>query len=216
MKKLGFALMLVAIVAFVAVGSAAARSASGSGSSVAASPSDSHSSSQSDDHGSGKGSDDSSGRGDDGGQREPGEDVRGNCDEAEHANDAGCLGTQTRTNSSSTSTSSNGQSNSSSGLAASTVTAGKKLVASVGPGYSITLKTRAGAAVKTLRAGTYTIVVRDRSPEHNFHLSGHAVNKATSPGSVSTSTWRVRFVSGTYSFACDPHADMMRGSVRVV
>jgi plastocyanin len=96
------------------------------------------------------------------------------------------------------------------------VVAGKQLVASVGPGFSIALKTAAGAAVKTLRAGTYTIVVHDRSPEHNFHLVGRAVNKATSPGSVSTRTWRIRFVPGSYSFVCDPHASMMRGSLRVV
>jgi hypothetical protein len=103
MRKLGFALVLVAIVAFVAAGSAAARNATGSGSSAAASQSDSHGSSHGDDHGSGKGSDDSGDRGDDG-QRAPAEDVRGNCDEAEHANDAACLGTQAGTTSSSSST----------------------------------------------------------------------------------------------------------------
>jgi isopropylmalate/homocitrate/citramalate synthase len=72
----------------------------------------------------------------------------------------------------------------------------------------------------TLRDGSQlegiSLTVDDKSNEHNFHLSGRAVNKATSPASVSTSTWRVRFVRGTYRFACDPHAGEMRGSLRVV
>ena len=214
MRKLGFALMLVAIVALVAVGSAAARNATGSGSSVAASQSGSHGSSHGDDHGSGKGSDDSGDRGDDDGQREPGEDVRGNCDEAEHANDAACLGTQAGTTSSNSSTSSNLRSKSSSGSAANAGTASKKLVASVGPGFSMTLTSTAGAAVKTLPDGTYTILVRDGWPEHNCGLFGRAVDEATSPAPDSTSTWRVRFVRGTYSVACDPHAGSARKPAR--
>jgi plastocyanin len=213
MKKLGFAVMLAAVVAFVAVGSAAARNGSGSGSSKSAPQSSSHASAHGDDHGSGKGSDDGA---ENTGQREPGEDVRGNCDEAEHANDAGCAAAPAAPNSSGASLRSTLTSKSSAGQAAGAVAAGKRLVASVGPGFSISLKTAAGAAVKTLRAGTYTVLVRDRSPEHNFHLAGRAVNKSTSPGSVSTSTWRVRFAAGTYNFMCDPHADAMRGSIRVV
>lgn len=90
-----------------------------------------------------------------------------------------------------------------------------KLLASVGPGYTITLRTASGATVRNLKAGTYTVVVRDRADVHNFRLSGQGVNKATGVEWTGTQTWRVRFAKGkTYRFICDPHADDMRGSFR--
>ena len=91
-----------------------------------------------------------------------------------------------------------------------------KLVATVGPGATITVRTAAGAPVRTLRAGVYTIVVRDRSDEHNFRLRGPRVNRATGVDATGTTTWRgVRLVRGTYAFLCEPHSDDMRGVVRV-
>ena len=95
-------------------------------------------------------------------------------------------------------------------------TAGKRLIGTVGPGFSIALRTPAGAAVKTLRAGTYSVVVRDRSPEHNFHLRGRGVDKATTVGASATKTWTVKLAPGTYTYVCDPHASSMRGSLKVV
>jgi hypothetical protein len=90
-----------------------------------------------------------------------------------------------------------------------------KLVGTVGPGYTITLRTAAGATARSVKAGVYAITVRDRSEEHNFHLSGPGVNKWTSVDGVGTKTWRIRIVRGkTYRFVCDPHAEMMRGSLR--
>ena len=90
-----------------------------------------------------------------------------------------------------------------------------KLVATVGPGDSITLRTAAGAPVRALRAGIYTVVVRDRSDEHNFHIVGPGVSKATGVGSTGTVTWKVKLLRGKgYRFQCDPHADDMRGSFR--
>jgi plastocyanin len=226
MKKLGMTLMLAALVALFAVATSSARSAGGASvtaaqsSSHAADPGSGHDGSddQGDDHGnhSEQGDDNGGQKGDDDGdRREAGEDVRGNCDEAEHANDAACLNAVTKpstptTTNTSTNTNTN-QSKNKSGRRAGA----KQLVASVGPGFSITLKTAAGAVVKTLPAGTYTVSVRDRSEEHNFHLTGRGVDKATSLGSVATSTWRVRLTAGTYTFKCDPHAQMMRGSIRV-
>ena len=52
------------------------------------------------------------------------------------------------------------------------------LVATVGPGFSIKL-TKDGAAVKNLPAGDYTITVHDLSAEHDFHLAGGGISKAT-------------------------------------
>jgi plastocyanin len=99
--------------------------------------------------------------------------------------------------------------------AAARPSAATTLRGTVGPGFTITLKTQNGAAVKTLKPGTYTIVVRDRSPIHNFHLSGPRVNKATSVVKTGRTTWTVRFTRGTYRFRCDPHRTLMHGSFLV-
>jgi plastocyanin len=100
-------------------------------------------------------------------------------------------------------------------LGASPATA-KTLKATVGPGATITLKNAAGRRVTTLTAGTYTIVVDDRSSEHNFRLAGPGLNKSTGLSFTGKKTWRnVRLARGkTYTYLCDPHADHMRGSVR--
>ncbi len=89
--------------------------------------------------------------------------------------------------------------------------AATRLVATVGPGFNITL-TKNGTRVRTLRPGTYTIVVRDRSDEHNFRLNGPSLNRATGVERIVSATWTVRLRRGTYRYVCDPHADGMRGS----
>jgi len=90
-----------------------------------------------------------------------------------------------------------------------------RLNATVGPGFTITLRTQAGARVRNLRAGRYVIVVRDRSRAHNFHLTGPGLNRRTTVGFVGTVTWRLTLRAGRYSFVCDPHARGMRGAFRV-
>ncbi|MFL5964167.1 MAG: plastocyanin/azurin family copper-binding protein [Gaiellaceae bacterium] len=89
-----------------------------------------------------------------------------------------------------------------------------KLVATDGPGFTISLK-QGGKTVKTLKAGTYTITVQDKSNIHNFHLIGPGVNKATSVGAVKTYTWKVTLKKGTYKYICDPHKTIMKGSFTV-
>jgi plastocyanin len=88
------------------------------------------------------------------------------------------------------------------------------LTATVGPGFTITL-TKGGKKVTTLKAGTYRIVVRDRSNDHNFHLRGPGVNKATGVGAVTSVTWTLKLRAGRYTFVCAPHASAMRGTFRV-
>lgn len=92
-----------------------------------------------------------------------------------------------------------------------------RLVATVGPGTMITFKKSSGAAVRSLRPGTYTITVRDRSRAHNFHLLGptNTLSRSTTVGFVGTKTWRMRLVKGRYSYICDPHAMTMKGSFTV-
>jgi plastocyanin len=84
-----------------------------------------------------------------------------------------------------------------------------KLTATVGPGFTITL------SKKTVKAGTYVIIVRDRSKIHNFHLLEPGVNKKTSVAAVKSYTWTVKLKRGTYRFICDPHASIMEGTLKV-
>jgi plastocyanin len=90
-----------------------------------------------------------------------------------------------------------------------------RLTATVGPGFTISLRTATGRRVSRLRRGRYRITVRDRSASHNFHLRGPGVNKRTSVGFRGNRTWTVTLRRGLYRFVCDPHARRMRGSFRV-
>ena len=100
------------------------------------------------------------------------------------------------------------------GIAAPSGAATPKLVANVSDPLHISLK-QGGKTVKTLKAGAYTIVVQDQASDHNFHLSGPGLNKKTSIGDKGTFTWKVKLVKGTYSYVCDPHASVMKGSFTV-
>ena len=83
------------------------------------------------------------------------------------------------------------------------------LIGTDGPGFTITM------SKKTVKAGTYTIVIHDKSSIHNFRLTGPGVNKLTSVPWVGTKTWTVNLKKGTYKFVCDPHATIMKGVLRV-
>jgi len=93
-----------------------------------------------------------------------------------------------------------------------------KLVLTSGPGFSIKLKTSAGKAVKTLKTGTYTVVVRDRSASHNAHVIAPGFNRATTVPFVGTKTWKVKLAKpGALRYQCDIHAaEGMRGSAKIV
>ena len=99
-------------------------------------------------------------------------------------------------------------------IAAGPANAATKLVATVGPGFTITLK-KAGKKVTTLPAGAYTITVQDKSSSHNFSLSGPGIKKSTTVGFVGTKTWNVTMRKGKFAYACMPHASSMRGSFTV-
>lgn len=85
------------------------------------------------------------------------------------------------------------------------------LTATVGPGFTITLRNAEGARITQVDPGTYEIEVNDLSEEHNFHLSGPGVNRATSVEGTGTERWTVTFTEGRYSYVCDPHAGEMNG-----
>jgi plastocyanin len=90
-----------------------------------------------------------------------------------------------------------------------------KLVGTVGPGFTITLKTTAGKKVTTLKPGAYAIEVTDKASIHNFHLTGPGVNKKTSVGATGKQTFNITLRKGTYRFVCDPHSSSLRGSFTV-
>lgn len=97
------------------------------------------------------------------------------------------------------------------------ITAKTKLVLTSGPSRSITLKTTSGAAVRTMKPGTYTVTVRDRSRMHNARIVAPGFNRATTVAFVGQQTWRVRLTrAGTLRFLCDQHASQMKGSARIV
>jgi plastocyanin len=89
-----------------------------------------------------------------------------------------------------------------------------KLVATDGPGFTISVK-KAGKKVVKIKPGKYTITVKDLSSAHNFHLTGPGLNKKTTVSFQGTKTWTVTLKKGTYKYVCDPHAPIMKGSFKV-
>ena len=90
-----------------------------------------------------------------------------------------------------------------------------RLVGTVGPGFTITLK-KAARPVRLLTAGRYSITVADKSNIHNFHLKGPGLNKEiTTVGFVGTKTVILALKKGIYTFVCDPHFTSMKGSFKV-
>jgi len=91
-----------------------------------------------------------------------------------------------------------------------------RLVGSTGPdgAFHITL-TKGGKKVTKLKAGKYTIVVKDIAKTHDFHLTGPGVSKKTPVKGKGTFTWHVTLAKGTYRYICDPHKALMKGSFTV-
>lgn len=91
-----------------------------------------------------------------------------------------------------------------------------KLIATVGPGFTISLKTPAGKKVTSLKPGSYAITVNDRSAKHDFRLKGPGVSKVfSSVSAVGKKTVTVHLRAGRYQFSCAPHAAAMHGAFRV-
>jgi plastocyanin len=103
------------------------------------------------------------------------------------------------------------------GVAGTATSATKVLKGSVGPAFVITVKTSAGKPVKTLKAGTYKLIVQDKSAIHDFHLIGPGVNKViTTVPFQGTKSVVVKLKKGRYIYECDPHVSFgMKGSFKV-
>ena len=91
--------------------------------------------------------------------------------------------------------------------ATSSAPATKVLRGTVGPGFTITVKNAAGKVVKTTKAGTYRLTVKDKSTFHDFHLIGPGINKVvTTVSFTGTKTVIVKLKAGRrYIYRCDPH-----------
>jgi phosphoribosyl-AMP cyclohydrolase len=92
-----------------------------------------------------------------------------------------------------------------------------KLTGTTGPGFTITLK-KAGTKVKTLRPGSYTITVSDKSSQHNFVLTGPGIKNKQITGLAfkGTKAVTVTLKRGTYTYYCTPHRSSgMKGGFTV-
>jgi plastocyanin len=76
--------------------------------------------------------------------------------------------------------------------------------------YKITL-TSGGKAVKTLKAGTYTLVIHDDSSIHNYELDGPNGKSwtFTSVPFTGTKTVTLKLTPGAYKAYCAPHESIM-------
>ena len=85
-----------------------------------------------------------------------------------------------------------------------------------GPGFEIEVKQN-GEDAESVKAGTYTLKVEDKSASHNFHLIGPGVDeKVTDVAFVGDKTVTVTLKKGTYTYQCDPHASSgMKGTFEV-
>jgi plastocyanin len=90
-----------------------------------------------------------------------------------------------------------------------------KLIGTVGPGFTITLK-KNGKRVRAVKPGMYTFVVSDKSGIHNFEIEGPRLDRAiTTVGATGTKTVTLRLRRGTYKYYCAPHESTMHGSFKV-
>jgi plastocyanin len=101
-------------------------------------------------------------------------------------------------------------------IAGTASAAPRTVVGTVGPDFTISLS-QGGQKVTTLKRGVaYRLVVNDRSPSHDFHLTGPGMNKIlTSVGFTGMKSVVLTFKAGSYTFVCDPHSSVMHGSFKV-
>lgn len=92
-----------------------------------------------------------------------------------------------------------------------------KLVGTVGPGFTISLKNTAGKRVTTLEHGRYAFVVGDRSSIHNFTVKGPGIANRTITGTgfVGTKTAVLTLKPGKYTLYCTIHPTTVRTTLTV-
>ena len=102
-------------------------------------------------------------------------------------------------------------------IAVTAATAGaskSRLIGTVGKNnsFKITLADSSGRRVRSLKTGTYTIVVHDASRIHNFELEREHNGRdwdVTNVAFVGTKTIRLKLTPGEYKVYCEPHESTM-------
>jgi len=94
-----------------------------------------------------------------------------------------------------------------------------KLIGTVGPGYTITLK-QGTAKVKTLKAGKYVFVITDKASIHNFTIErekgGPKIEKTlTGTSFQGKKTMTVTLKTGSWKYYCSIHEPQMFGFFKV-
>jgi plastocyanin len=94
-----------------------------------------------------------------------------------------------------------------------------RLIGTVGPGYTITLK-KGTAKVKTLKAGKYTFVITDKASIHDFTIErekgGPKIEKTlTGTSFQGKKTVTVTLKKGSWKFYCSSHEPEIFGFFKV-
>ena len=94
-------------------------------------------------------------------------------------------------------------------LSAVPASAATTLDGTVGPGFTMTLTT-AGKKVTSLKPGSYTFKVTDKSEAHNYVLNGPGVKnkEITGLSYMGSKSATVTLKKGTYTYYCTPHPPM--------
>jgi hypothetical protein len=94
------------------------------------------------------------------------------------------------------------------------------LVATVGPGFTIDLADSTGKHLDVVTAGSYTLLVHDRSDQHDFHVAnkpdGRRLDLTSGVPFVGDATYTITLEPGLYGYACTPHWQVMNGGFAVV
>jgi hypothetical protein len=94
-----------------------------------------------------------------------------------------------------------------------------RLVATVGPDFTIRIDDANGQRVSSVREGAYTLLVRDLSAEHNFVLAdkpaGLKLRVDSGVEFVGEKTFEIQLERGAYGYACSPHWQIMNGTLTV-
>ena len=101
-------------------------------------------------------------------------------------------------------------------LSAVPASAATTLKGTVGPGFTMTL-TKGGQKVTSLKAGSYTFKVTDKSEAHNYVLNGPGVKnkEITGLSYMGSKSATVTLKKGTYTYYCTPHKSSMKGTFTV-
>jgi Copper binding proteins, plastocyanin/azurin family len=94
-----------------------------------------------------------------------------------------------------------------------------RLIATVGPDFTIRIDDANGRRVDSVPEGAYTLLVHDLSSEHNFVLAdkpaGLKLRVDSGVEFVGDKTFEIQLERGAYGFACSPHWQIMNGTLTV-